>query len=138
MDKKKVIAELNKAIDLELSGAMWYLATSFNVFGFTRPQIVGFLREQAEESIGHATKIGEKILDIGGTPVLEVSKKKPTGGSVEKILKESLAHEQRAVDHYASMLGLVADDVVMDAFVRDFVVEESEHVAGVEKMLRKM
>jgi len=137
MDKRKVIAGLNKAIDLELSGAVWYLATSFNVFGFIRPQVVGFLREQATESIGHATKIGEKILDLGGAPTFEVSKKKATKGSVEKILRESLAHEQRAVDLYASMVPLVEDDIVMDAFLRDFVAEESDHVAQVAKMLRK-
>ena len=138
MDKKKVIDQLNKAIELELTGAMWYLASSFNVFGFTRLVIVGFLREQATESIGHATKLGEKVVDLGGTPVVKVGEKKPTKGSVKKILEESLAHEQRAVDHYASMVSLVADDVVMDAFVREFVVEESEHVAGVAKMLKEM
>ncbi len=138
MDKKKVIDKLNQAIELELTGAMWYLATSFNVFGLEREEFNEFLREQMSESIGHATKLGEKIVDLGGAPVIKVGSKKPAKGSLKKILQASLEHEQKAVDHYSSLLKDVTDDVVMDAFAREFIVEESKHVAEVEKMLREM
>ena len=138
MDKQKVIQKLNDLLNYELVGALRYLHYSFMVFGVRRIPIVEHLRKEAEESFGHATKLGEKITALGGTPYVSVPES-PKGKkkSVEEILKESLKHEMNAVKAYSELLKLVEDDVVLDAFVRDFVSEEQSHVEEVEKMLRE-
>jgi bacterioferritin len=138
MNTKKVIEELNTLMNYELAGALRYLHHSFMVFGVRRIPIVEHLRKEAGESLGHATKLGEKITALGGTPTVSVTeslsgKKK----SLERILEESLKHERDAVKKYSELLKLVEDDVVLDAFVRDFVAEEQSHVEEVEKMLRE-
>ena len=48
-----------------------------------------------------------------------------------------MKHETNAVKMYSELLKLVEDDIVLDAFVRDFVGEEQSHVEEVEKMLRE-
>ncbi len=139
MDKKKVIAKLNDALNMELVGVLRYLHYSFMVFGRQRIPIVHFLREQATEGLGHATKLGEKITALGGQSSISVSEKlHKVKHSIDAILKESLEFEKEALNGYKNLLEDVSDDVVMDTFVREFIEEESEHVEEVEKMLREM
>jgi bacterioferritin len=138
MDKQKVIQKLNEAFNYELMGAIRYLHYSFMVFGVRRIPVVEHLREEAEESFGHATKLGEKIAALGGTPSVSISESlKGKIKTVEQILKESLEHEMNAVKMYSDLLKDVQDDVVLDAFVREFVSEEQSHAEEVEKMLRE-
>ena len=138
MNKQKVIQRLNDLMNYELAGALRYLHYSFMVFGLRRIPVVEHLRKEAEESFGHATKLGEKITALGGSPSVGVSESmKGKKKTVEEILKESLKHEMNAVKTYAGLLKLVKDDIVLDAFVRDFVSEEQSHVEEVEKMLRE-
>jgi rubrerythrin len=56
---------------------------------------------------------------------------------VEQILRESLEREMNAVRMCSDLLKDVQDDVVVDAFVREFVSEEQSHAEEVEKKLRE-
>lgn len=139
MDKQKVIKKLNELMNFELLGVMKYTHYSFSVFGQRRLAVIGFLHEQANESLMHATKIGEKITALGGKPVVETNTRiSKSFKTIEDILSDSLDHEREALEAYKRLLKDVEDDVVMDGFVRDFVVEESSHQEEVEKMLREM
>jgi bacterioferritin len=138
MDKNKVIKKLNEMMNLEISGAMKYLQYSYYVFGLNRIPIVGFLREQATESIGHSTKLGDKIVALGGLPMVKVDEDlKARKLTTEQILRDSVQIETKALSGYMNLLNDVADDVVMDSFIRDFISEESGHLEEVEKMLRE-
>ncbi|MEK6571279.1 MAG: ferritin-like domain-containing protein [Bacteroidota bacterium] len=138
MEKQKVIQKLNDLLNYELAGAVRYLHYSFMVFGLRRIPVVEHLRKEAMESFGHATKLGEKITALGGSPSVSLSESlKGKKKTVEQILEESLKHETNAVKMYSELLKLVEDDIVLDAFVRDFVGEEQSHVEEVEKMLRE-
>ena len=54
IDSKAVIAALNKILEAELAGVVRYTHYSLMVFGYNRIPIVGWLREQANESLTHA------------------------------------------------------------------------------------
>jgi bacterioferritin len=122
----------------ELMGAVRYLHYPFMVFGVRRIPIVEDLREEAEQSFGHATKLGEKITALGGVPSVSISES-PKGKtkSIEQILKESLEYEVGAAKMYPDLLKDIEDDVVLDAFVSEFVSEEQSHAEEAEKMLRE-
>ena len=138
MDKGKVTKKLNEMMNIEISGALRYLQHSYFVFGVRRKPIVEFLREQSLESIGHATKLGEKISALGGNPAISINEDlKPRKIAPEQILKESMQIESKALNGYLNILKDVEDDVVMDCFIREFVSEESAHLEEVEKMLRE-
>ena len=105
---------------------------------FAANQSSNFLREQAEESIGHAMKVGDKIVALGGNPTVTVNEDlKARKITIEQILKESILIETKALNGYMNILKDVEDDVVMDGFIRDFVTEESGHLEEVEKMIRE-
>ena len=73
MEKQKVIKKLNDLLNYELAGAVRYLHYSFMVFGLRRIPVVEHLRKEAMESFGHATKLGEKITALGGSPSVSLS-----------------------------------------------------------------
>src|SRR4051812_50165382 len=71
-ETEQVIVTLNRILELEIAGLVRYLHYSFMIFGHNRIPIVGWLRDQAEESKTHATQAGEHITKLGGHPPLKI------------------------------------------------------------------
>src|SRR6185436_7547155 len=101
-DKKKVTDLLNKILEMELAGAVRYTHYSLMVFGYNRIPIVSWLRQQATESIDHATQAGEILTSLGEHPSLETHKH-----DVGDILREALDNERAAIKLYRDLLALV-------------------------------
>jgi len=98
-ENEQVISTLNKILELELAGLVRYLHYSFMIFGHNRIPIVGWLRDQAEESKTHATQAGEHITNLGGHPSLKIGSLLETHKhNVDEILAEALAHEEVGLD----------------------------------------
>lgn len=137
MDKEKVIDALNEALKMEMTGVVRYLHQSFRVLGLESHTIVALLREQAEESMEHAIKLGEKITALGGNTSVEIREvlEPDEEQTTEEMLHEDLDQEIEARDYYLTMLPLVEDDLVMGEFVRWFVLEESSHIEVWQRML---
>ena len=69
---KTVVTQLNKLLEMELSGVTRYLHYSFMVFGANRIPIVAWFREQANEGVAHSVLVGEKITAYDGEPSVAV------------------------------------------------------------------
>ncbi len=138
MNKEKVIDQLNKILETELAGVVRYTHYSLMVFGHNRIPIVKWLREQASESLDHASGAGEHITTLGGHPSLKIGKLVETHKhTLNDILKESLDHEQAQLGNLRSLLELVeGKSVYLEEYAREMIVEEEAHVAEVEKMLK--
>lgn len=139
MNKTKVIEQLNKILEFELAGVVRYTHYSLMVFGHNRIPIVGWLREQAKESLGHADLAGEHITTLNGHPSLKISSLLETHQhSINDILKESLEHERAQLKNYHQLLKLVEkDSVFLEEYARLMISDEENHISEVEKMLRK-
>lgn len=140
-DKKlanEVIDILNKILECELAGVVRYTHYSLMVFGHNRIPIVKWLRDQASESLGHASEAGEHITTLGGHPSLKIGKLIETEKhSLHDILKESLDHEESQLNNLYSLLKLVeGKSVFLEEYAREMITEEEAHVAEVNKMLR--
>lgn len=138
INKKKVIDQLNSILELELAGVVRYTHYSFMIFGPARIPIIKWMREQAEESMTHATEAGEHITGLGGHPSLKIGKLLETQKhKVEQILREALAHEREALANYYQLLAEVQDrSVYLEEYARRMIHEEESHILEVEKMLR--
>ncbi|OYZ24062.1 MAG: bacterioferritin [Bdellovibrio sp. 28-41-41] len=140
-DKKlanEAIDILNKILECELAGVVRYTHYSLMVFGHNRIPIVKWLRDQASESLGHASEAGEHITTLGGHPSLKIGKLIETEKhSLNDILKESLDHEESQLNNLYSLLKLVeGKSVFLEEYAREMITEEEAHVAEVNKMLR--
>ena len=138
-DTRPVIETLNKILEAELAGVVRYMHYSLMVFGYNRIPIIGWLREQATESMGHAQQAGEYITQLGGHPSLGIGKLLETHNhDIGGILRESLAHEQATLLLYHELLHLVeGKSIMLEEYARNLIMQEETHVGEVDKMLRK-
>jgi len=139
IDKKKVVAVLNRLLEAELAGVVRYTHYSFIVFGFGRIPIVSWLRAQAGESLAHAHQVGEWITTLGAYPSLAIGPLLDSHKSdIAVMLRESLEAEGNALKLYRELLDLVQGRfVALEEFARQMIHAEEIHAAEVDKMLRK-
>jgi bacterioferritin len=139
IDTQKVIASLNTILELELAGVVRYLHYSLMVFGHARIPIIGWMRNQATEGMSHASMAGEHVTTLGGHPSLKIGKLVESHKhDIIQILQESLDHEQATLNEYYNLLALVVDKSVwLEEYAREQIQLEEQHIAEVEKMIRK-
>src|ERR1700758_4312334 len=138
-ETSKVVATLNRILELELAGLVRYLHYSFMVFGHNRIPIVAWLRSQAQEAQAHAIKAGEHVTSLGGHPSLKIGPLLETHKhNVDEILREALTHEEEGLAEYPRLLEVVAGrNIMLEEYARTQIATEEAHVADIGKMLRK-
>jgi len=108
------------------------------VFGPTRKPIVEHFLEEAKESFDHATMLGEKVVALGGKPVVRADAPKPAEGmTVDDMLKLAVENEKAALDIYARILDMVHDETHLRVLFENQIETEQEHLEEVSKMLRR-
>lgn len=139
MDKNRIITLLNTILENELAGVVRYTHYSLMVYGHNRIPIVSWLRDQAKESLDHASQAGEHITTLGGHPSLKISSLlESQKHSIQDILKESLEHEKQQLQVLKELLKTVEGDIIyLEEYARNMICEEEAHIAEVEKMIRK-
>ena len=70
MDNKKMIKILNEAFAEEWLAYYQYWIGAKVAEGIMRPDVQKELEEHANEELGHAGKLAERIIQLGGTPLL--------------------------------------------------------------------
>ena len=138
MDKEKVLASLNKILELELAGVVKYTHYAFMVQGPYRLTVVEWLRSQAQESLTHAEAVGEHITSLGEHPTLKISDLLETHKhSTEDILNECLQHEKEAIKgYYELMKNVDSESIMLEEFARTQIALEEMHESELKKMLR--
>ncbi len=138
VNDNKVIDVLNRILECELAGVVRYTHYSLMIFGHNRIPIVKWLRDQATESLDHASVAGEHITTLGGHPSLKIGKLIETEKhSLNDILKESLGHEEAQLKNLYELLKLTeSKSIFLEEYARQMITEEEAHVAEVKKMLK--
>ena len=82
---------------------------------------------------------GEHITGLGGHPPLNIKEIKETfKHDISEILKETLAHEKRAIQTYYELLGIIdGQSVYLEEYARSMIGQEELHALEVEKMLKE-
>jgi bacterioferritin len=139
LNKKKVIAQLNRILECELAGVVRYTHYSMMIFGYSRIPIVAWFRAEATESLAHAQQAGELVTRLGGHPSLGIGPLLETHEhDIGQILRETLQAEHVALALYTDLLELVAGkNVALEEYARTLIEAEEEHIDEIDKMLRK-
>ena len=139
-DTNKAIDILNKIMELELAGVVRYTHYSLMIYGYNRIPIVDWMNSNATEGLTHAHRAGELVTLLGGHPSLKIGALLETEKhDIGDILRESLDHEQSALDAYYKLLKLAENgtSVLLEEYARELIVEEELHLDEVNKMLRR-
>lgn len=138
LDLPKTIETLKSIMEFELAGVVRYTHYSLMVTGPHRLPIVQFFQAQAQESLTHAQQVGEILTGLEGHPSLKIASiEESHRHSVHDILKESLLHENRALDLYKQLLETVTNaSIYLEEFTRSMISQEELHGLELRKMLR--
>jgi bacterioferritin len=139
IDRDRVVLTLNTILELELAGVVRYVHYSLMVFGHARIPIIGWMRNQAIEGMNHASIAGEHVTSLGGHPSLKIGQLiESHKHEIGQILYEALEHERATLRTYYELLDLVRDKSVwLEEYAREQIKLEEQHIAEVEKMMRK-
>ncbi|MFT5733522.1 MAG: bacterioferritin [Planctomycetota bacterium] len=138
IDTKDINPVLNEIIRAELSGVVRYTHYSLVITGPNRLPLVEFMRAQATESLDHAQQAGEILTGLGGHPDQGIAPiEESHDHSIECILRESIAHERRALDLYRNLMELCQDhSIYLEEYARGMIGQEELHVIEMNKLLR--
>ena len=134
MDVQRVIAGLNRCLAIEYATMIQYLQDSMLIQGLEREYLAGLFRDQAKDEMGHAERLGGKIVALGGIPTIEPALIKQSL-EVAEMLGQSLAAEQEALQALTALLPEVGDDVPLRVLVEQLCFDTQEHIERFEKLL---
>ena len=138
IDVPRTVAVLNEILKAELSGVVRYTHYSLVITGPNRLPLVDFMKAQASESLLHAQQAGEILTGLGGHPDQGIAPIEETHDhDIDKILRESIAHERTALGLYRRLLKTVSDQsVYLEEYARTQIGAEEMHVLEMNKLLR--
>jgi bacterioferritin len=154
MDVERVVELLNKAFADEWLAYYQYWLGAKVVAGPMKDAVIAELIEHAADELRHADMVSERILQLGGTPLISPKMwfdwtncgyEEPSDPFVEKILEQNILGEQCAITVYHSIIEEVGlkDPVTYNMSVQilqDEVMHEEELQAlqeDLEVLLKK-
>lgn len=136
LDVNEVVAELNKALADEWLAYMQYTNAAKIVNGRMFPMAVKELEDIAKEELEHAEELIERIIQLGGTPVVDPKKyydltncgyEVPTE-DIPKVLNDAIKGEGCAIKVYDKIAGMTHEkDVVTYNLMIHIMEEEIDH-----------
>jgi len=137
LNVNEVIELLNKALADEWLAYYQYWIGAKIAKGPMRPSVAEELEQHAGEELSHAGKLVERIIQLGGTPILspeEWFKKtncgydKPSDANVMVLLKQNIKGEQCAIETYKKIAEIVqGKDLMTFHLVLEILEDEVEH-----------
>lgn len=145
VDLKKLLSILNKAYADEWLAYYQYWVGAKVAIGIMRPDVVKELEEHANEELKHANMLADRILVLGGRPLLKFESilkestcgyLEPSNPKVEKLLEQNIKGEKCAIHVYNKILDFVhgKDSVTYD-LILDILKEEIEHEYDLQTLL---
>ena len=145
---EELIKLLNKALADEWLAYYQYWAGAKVAVGRMRGIVAGELEEHAKEELAHAEMIAGRILQLGGTPLINPEQWKketncgydaPSNPDTRKLVEQNIKGEQCAIAVYQKLLKVVeGKDAVTAHLVLEILEEEVEHEEDLEAIIADM
>jgi bacterioferritin len=142
---EQIVSLLNDALATELVCILRYKRHHFTARGMASPAIAAEFMVHATEETGHADKIAERIVQLGGEPdfnpvtLLERSHADyDTSSALRDMIRANLVAERVAVEAYRQMIGLIGDkDPTTRRMLETILADEEEHADEMNDLLEK-
>ena len=137
VDINDIITDLNRAYADEWLAYYQYFIEAKVVKGIMKDVAIAELEQHAADELRHANLVADRILQLGGTPLLNPQDwfthtncgyEEPKNFDVVNILKDSIKGEQCAISVYSDLAELTKDkDIVTYDIVSQILADEVEH-----------
>ncbi len=148
VDVNELLTLLNKALADEWLAYYQYWVGSKVVSGLEREEAVKELTEHAADELRHADMLADRILQLGGTPVLNPSEwpslknceyEEPSDFAVRKIVEQNIKGEQCAIGVYKRLVDMTREkDDITYGIVLEILKDEVEHEDDLEQLLEDL
>ena len=148
LDAGALLKLLNKAIADEWLAYYQYWVGARVAVGQMRNFITQELEQHANDELKHAGMIVERIIQLGGTPLLEPQEwyretncgyDKPSNPDTKNLLKQNIKGEQCAIGVYNKLQEIVKDkDPITFHIILEILEDEVEHEEDLESILADM
>ena len=146
-DVNEVIRDLNTAYSDEWLAHYQYWLTSKWIKGIDADTLKQVLEKQSMDELGHAGKLADRIMELGGAPVMHPSQllekagcgykeppKDPT--NLKQVVQDVLAAEACAIEFYSKMTEKYrATDLVTHEIFEDLLKDEVDDEEEWERFL---
>ena len=133
----EIITLLNKAYADEWLAYYQYFIEAKVITGIMKDAAIAELTQHAADELRHANMVADRILQLGGTPLLHPQAwftntncgyEEPQAFNVVQILEDSIKGEQCAISVYSRLAELIKDkDIVTYDIVSQILADEVEH-----------
>ncbi len=137
IEVQDIIRILNRAYADEWLAYYQYFIESKVVKGIMKDAAITELNQHAADELRHATMLADRILQLGGTPLLHPQDwfkqcnceyEAPKDFDVVQILQDAIKGEQCAIQTYSDIVELTRNkDIVTYDIVSQILADEVEH-----------
>ena len=140
-----IVKLLNGALATELVCILRYKRHHFTAKGLSSPAVAAEFMVHAQEETGHADRIAERIVQLGGEPdfspatLLERSHADYDASTeLKAMVRANLLAERVAVETYRQMIVLIGDkDPTTRRMLEAILADEEEHADEMADLLEK-
>ncbi len=137
LEINEIIAVLNKAYADEWLAYYQYFIEAKVIKGIMKDAAIAELTQHAADELRHANMIADRIIQLGGTPLLNPQEwfthtncgyEEPKNFDVVSILEDSIKGEQCAISIYSQLVDMTRHkDIVTYDIVSQILADEVEH-----------
>jgi bacterioferritin len=137
IEAQEVVALLNRAYADEWLAYYQYFIESKVVKGIMKDAAIAELDQHAADELRHAGMVADRILQLGGTPLLHPKEwfkqtncgyDAPENPNVMNVLADAIKGEQCAIATYSNILDITREkDIVTYDIVSSILADEVEH-----------
>lgn len=140
-----IVKLLNGALATELICVLRYRRHHFMADGLASPSIAAEFLVHADAELGHADRLAQRIVQLGGEPDFNPAGLLERGhadydevNDLKAMIKSNLIAERVAVESYRQMIGLVGDkDSTTRRLLEDILADEEEHADELKDWLAR-
>ncbi|MFA5233094.1 MAG: ferritin-like domain-containing protein [Sulfurimonas sp.] len=132
-----IVTTLNRAYADEWLAYYQYFIEAKVVKGIMKDAAIAELTQHAADELRHATMVADRIIQLGGTPLLNPKEwfthtncgyEEPKEFDVVRILQDSIKGEQCAISIYSQLVDMTRDkDIVTYDIVSQILADEVGH-----------
>lgn len=143
--REDIIKLLNDSLATELVCVMRYKRHHYTAVGLTSPAIAEEFLVHANEEMGHADKLAQRIVQLGGEPdfnpqtLVQRSHADYNGETdLKAMIRTNLIAERVAIEAYSQMIDLIGDkDPTTRRLIESILEQEQEHADELSDWLEK-
>jgi bacterioferritin len=135
-DNTTLIDGLNEDLAAEYQAVIMYRTYASLVTGPYRQELRAFFESEIPDELGHAAVLADKIVALGGTPVMAPADV-PVAKSNKEMLENALKAEEETIARYTRRIEQAeqAGEVAIKLHLENLVVDEATHRDDIRRML---